>query len=189
MAKLELKTEQLKKIGTLANAKNREHIFLGYSLNLDTSELRDLLSPDGAVDQIDTYVLNVILSHYSLANTTPKAGKLIKFKDLPGGPAYELAFLQRAVQPIAQAFGSNASALLEAAKRLGGKSLSYGDAAVEVPMLEGIPIVFILWVANEFESSASALFDESACAYLPTEDLAVLGELTSGRLRKAKWNS
>jgi hypothetical protein len=52
--------------------------------------------------------------------------------------------------------------------------------------------VYIVWKADEFSATASVLFDQSASEYLPTEDLAVLGELTTARLRKAlqtaaKW--
>jgi hypothetical protein len=187
MVKLKLKQwerEKLKKLVPILEI--GEYRFLGYSLDLETAELRDLLSEDGAVGKVDEYVLQAILSHYSAANSTPRTGKLIKFKDLPGGSAYELAFLQRAVEPVAQAFGENLATLLEAAKVLGGTSLSHGDVSAEVPALEGIPIVFIVWKAGEFSASANALYDESASAYLPTEDLAVLGELTSNRLRMAQ---
>jgi Domain of unknown function (DUF3786) len=189
MAKLKLTPEELTKIRSLTNTANgNDYHFLGYTLNLKTAELQDQLNPNGAVNDIDFYVLDVILSHYALASPAPRTGKFIKFKDLPGGPAYELAFLQRAVQPIAEAFGSDPSALLEAGKRLGGEFLSHGDASAEVPALAKVPIVYILWAADEFLAEASVLFDSSASAYLPTEDLAVLGELTSNRLKKTVQN-
>lgn len=110
----------------------------------------------------------------------------MKFRDLPGGPAYELAFLQRAVQPLVEAFGENPETLVAAAKLLGGWSLSHGDASAEVSALEGIPLVYIVWKADEFSATANVLYDESASSYLPTEDLAVLGELASNRLIKAQ---
>ena len=158
---------------------------MGYALNFETAELRDQLSEDSPLAENETYALTVILSHYASAKPIPKAGKLIKFKNLPGGEAYELAFLQRAVQPIAQVFGANPKRLLDAAKLLRGTILKHGDVAVEIPALEGVPIVYILWTADEFSSSANVLFDSSACTYLPTEDLAVLTELTTSRLKKA----
>ena len=110
---------------------------------------------------------------------------MIKFKDLPGGEAYVLAFFPRAGQPIEQVFGANPKRLLDAAKLLRGTILRHGDAAVEIPALEGVPIVYILWTADEFSSSVNVLFDSSACMYLPTEDLAVLTEITTNRLKNA----
>jgi hypothetical protein len=55
---------------------------------------------------------------------------------------------------------------------------------VEIPVLE-IPIVYILWRTSEFPASATTLFDASASHYLPTEDLAVLAELTTIRLEQS----
>lgn len=131
-------------------------------------------------------VLNVLLSHYAQAKPTPKTGRLTKFKDLPGGYAYEAAFVHRAIDPIANAFGDCPETLIEAAQLLGGKQLEIGDAAAEVPALEGLPIIYIVWGADEFPASATVLFDESAISYLPTEDLAVLGEITTYRLRQTR---
>jgi hypothetical protein len=131
-------------------------------------------------------IMAALLAHYSLANQTPQTGELVKFKDLPGGYAYEHAFTQRAVDPIAQAFGTNPAGLAEAAKLFGGKRLDHGDISVEIPSLEGIPIVYILWAAHEFSATATMLFDESASCFLDTEGLAGLGELTTRRLLKAQ---
>ncbi len=120
-----------------------------------------------------------------MAEETPRTGKLVKFKDLPGGYAFERAFIQRAVDPISQIFSDDPSGLVEAAEVFGGKRLNYGDVSVEIPALEGIPMVFILWAAQEFPATANLLFDESGSCFLDTENLAVLGELTTHRLLKA----
>jgi len=186
LTKLKLKFNELEKLRKLIRTqKGNEYLFLGYAFNLETLKLRDLLAEDALLGENETYTLTVILSHYASAKPSPKAGRLIKFKSLPGGQAYEAAFLQRAVQPIAKVFGADPAALLEAAKPLRGTSLKHGDASIEIPALEGVPIVYILWAADEFSSSATALFDESAREYLPTEDLAVLAELTTSRLIRA----
>jgi hypothetical protein len=76
----------------------------------------------------------------------------------------------------------NPADLLEAGKVLGGMPLKYGDCSIEIPTIEGIPIVYVLWAETEFPASTTVLFDQSANSYLPTEDLAVLAELTSNRL-------
>jgi hypothetical protein len=69
---------------------------------------------------------------------------------------------------------------------LGGTPLNYGDCSIQIPALEGIPIVYILWAETEFPASVTVLFDQLANNFLPTEDLAVLAELTSSRLVRAK---
>ena len=183
MTKLNLEPSALEKLRKLTRTpKGIEYQFLGYSLNLDTGDFQDLLTKDAQSTEWQIQILSALLLHYSQATQTPKRDKLVKFKDLPGGYAYEKAFIQRAVQPIAQVFGDNPEELVEAAKRLGGKRVDFGDAAVEISALEGIPLVFILWGAEEFPASASVLYDESASCFLPTEDLAGVGEIATSRL-------
>ena len=87
---------------------------------------------------------------------------------------------------MAKAFGKKPTDLLEAGKALGGVPLKYGDCSIQIPAIEGITIVYILWAENEFPASTTVLFDQSANSYLPTEDLAVLTELTSSRLIRVK---
>jgi len=49
-----------------------------------------------------------------------------------------------------------------------------------------VPVVVVLWGASpEFPASANVLFDSSANNYLSTEQLAMLSELTTARLRLA----
>lgn len=186
MTKLNLQTEQLKKIRQLTKVeKARSYQFLGYSLDLETGEFLDLFEKSVVHNEWALQNITALLVHYSLAYETPKSGKLIKFRDLPGGYAYEHAFIQRAVNPIAQVFGNSQTQLVEAAKLLRGRRVDFGDLSVEIPALEGIPLIYILWAEYEFPASANLLFDESASCFLDTESLAVLGELTTQRLLKA----
>ena len=184
---MKLREEQLKKIRQLAKiGENNTYQFLGYALNLETKQFHDLLQKNTMHNDWIVQNITVLLAHYSLANDATKTGKLVKFKDLPGGYAYEHAFTQRAVDPIAKAFGNATAELAEAAKLLGGKQLNLGDMSVEIPALEGIPIVYILWATPEFLASANLLFDESASCFLDTETLSCLGELTTIRLLEAQ---
>ena len=186
MTKLNLQAEQLEKIGRLVKVgKDRPYQFLGYALDLETGQFHDLLDKGTMHGEWDVKNIAALLAHYSLAKATPKTGRLVKYKDLPGGYAFEHAFTQRAVNSIAQVFGNNPPELAEAAKLFGGETLDYGDVSVEIPALEGIPIVYILWAAHEFPASATLLFDETASCFLDTEALAGLGELTTLRLLKA----
>ncbi len=186
MTKLDLHTEQLERIRRLVKvAEGQVYEFLGYGLDLETGEFHNLLEKGAVHGGGEAKIIAALLAHYSLAEETPRTRKLVKFKDLPGGYAYERAFIQRAVNPISQIFGNNPAGLVEAAEVIGGKRLDYGDVSAEIQALEGIPIVFILWAAQEFPATANLLFDESASCFLDTESLAVLGELTTNRLLKA----
>jgi len=157
---------------------------LGFVVNLESGEVRDSLREAGDVTKVEFEVLQVLLAHYAKSEPVELSRVLVKFADLPGGRAYEGAFLKRAVQPIADSFGDEPEKMLECAKRLNGFALTYCDYSVEIPALPHLPVTIILWQQSEFAATATLLFDHSASRYLPTEDLAVLGELTTARLQQ-----
>ncbi len=184
MTALNLQKEELEKLGKHLEVEGA-YQFLGYNLNLKTGEFTDLLEKEA--NAVEMYIVTVLLRHYLQAAPVATQGKLVKFEELPGGHSYGKAFNERAITPIEEGFGKNPADLIEAARRIGGKQSSFGDASVEVPTLKGIPLIFVLWQGEEgeFPAAANVLFYESASSYLPTEDLAVLGELVSHRLLKA----
>jgi hypothetical protein len=173
-----------KQIKSLVNRLGFSHEvkFLGYVVDLGSGRIFDEIR-HGYVEKPET--LRILLAHYSESKLTEKTGRLVRFADLPGGYAYEGAFVQRAVSPITDAFGNDSEMLVKAGEILNGIRLHYGDTSVEVPALPRIPLTYILWSGgDELRPSASVLFDASASNYLPTEDLAGLAELTTRRLEQ-----
>jgi len=158
--------------------------FLGLSLSLEDGMVHDDLRncPFPEV----TPSIYCILSGYAEAEPVPEASKLVSFRQLPGGHAYHKAFLERAVLSIQRTFGSKPRMLVDAAKLLGGFEVNYRDYSVRVHSLPLVPITVVLWAESpEFPASANVFFDASVSHYLTTEQVAVLGELTSARLRHA----
>jgi hypothetical protein len=163
--------------------------FLGFTLNLEEDTIIDSFdsSSQELTEELAVKLIVPMFKHYTMGNPIPLVGRFVKFRDLPGGCAYEVAFVNRAVKPLEQVFGADPELFFQAAKLLGGKRLNLGsDVSVEIMMLKGIPLTFILYVSDEFGAAANILYDESAASFLPTEDLAVLGELTTLRLIEAK---
>jgi hypothetical protein len=162
--------------------------FLGFTLDLEKGTIKDKLG-SGVAKNFSEWtmkLLSTLLTHYAGSTVTPLTDRLVKYQDIPGGYAYEGAFQKRAIQPLAQTFSQEPEDLPKAALLLGGRQRSFGDASVEITALAGIPLIYILWVAEDLPPSAAILYDSSASCYLPTEDLAVLGELTTIRLIEAK---
>jgi hypothetical protein len=185
MAKLKLRKEQLEILRVRLNIPNGvEYKFLGYTLDLEAGSIADKTFHDIRQLEFDTQVISTLLLHYLLGKSSPTTSILTKFSKLPGGYAYEMAFDRRVIQPLSKTFGTKPADLVEAGKLLGGKALKFGDSSLEIPTLEGIPIVLIIWAESEFPATATFLFDQSASSYLPTEDLAILAELVSARIRK-----
>lgn len=183
MIKLNLSTERLQKLRKLTKSRGNFN-FLGFTLNLKTGTLIDKLSSTQSnyFTEWHLQILKTLLDHYSNAEIIPLTGKLVKFKDVPGGYAYEGAFEKRAIHPIAQFFGERPDEMLKAAEKIGGLKGNVGDASFIIEPLKGILLTYILWKSDEFPASSNILYDESASNYLPTEDLAVLGEVTTSRL-------
>ncbi len=154
--------------------------FLGYVLNLDSGKVYDKIE-NAYMENPET--LYILLAHYSKAESVKHVGKLLRFRDLLGGYAYEEAFLQRAVLPIAETFGGSPKILVKAAEILGGIKCQFGDVSVEIPAFPKVPLIYVLWKGDdELQPSVSIFFDFSANNYLPTEDPAVLAELATLRL-------
>lgn len=193
MTKLDFLPEQLSKLKQLTdNRKDRIFRFLGFSLDLETSEFHDVLQEDASRPTLELKdptmyrQINELLIKYSQANKKSRSGKLVKFKDFPGGYAYENAFFRKSVEPIAKTFGRNPGQLIQAGHLLGGKILEYGQSSIEISALDGIPITYILWTDEELPPSVNILFDDTAGNYLNVEDLTGLTELTTWRLSIAK---
>ena len=118
----------------------------------------------------------ILILHYVItAKGTPNTGKLIGFKQVPGG-LFEYASLSREVlAPLLDQFGKEPERLVEAAANLGGSKAGYGDAAVSIKALPNVPVVIVLWRGDdEFPPNVSILFDSTVVDYLSTEDMSVL---------------
>jgi hypothetical protein len=140
--------------------------------------LRDSLNHgegQAAPEDIDLKDRILILHYLITAKGTPNTGKLIGFKQVPGG-LFEYASLSREVlAPLLEHFGKEPELLVRAAANLGGARTSYGDAAVGIKAFPNVPVVIVLWRGDdEFPPNASILFDSTVADYLSTEDMAVL---------------
>jgi len=188
---LKLTTDQRLRLRNLIEAgKSNKFSFLGFSLDLETNEFHDDLQNNAATIELSNptmhHQITELLAEYSQATKKPKSAKLVKFKDFPGGVAYENAFVKRAVDPIAHGFSRNPEKLVAAAELIGGKRLEFGQASVELAAFNQIPLTYILWVDEDFPPSASILFDDTAPAFLNAEGLANLAELATWRLLLAQ---
>ena len=101
---------------------NRKISFLGFTLNLETQELRDdfgqadMYHTDGHIG-----LLTTLLTHYTEGTRQTLTGELVKYNTFPDGCAYKSSLNKRALEPIADFFGQKPSDLTKAAELLGGK--------------------------------------------------------------------
>jgi hypothetical protein len=127
----------------------------------------------------------LILHYFTEAKGTPATGKLITYKQLPGGVSYFPAFSQRAIAPLVNHFGKNPELLIKTAAKLGDRGADYGDVSVNVNAFDHVPITLVLWRGDEeLAPNGNILFDANISDYLSTEDITVLSEAIIWKLVK-----
>jgi hypothetical protein len=190
MVHLNLSQETLDKLKCMLKNPEDTFYFLGYTLNLSTGDLHDVLQQNVALPQVknDTMYqwIAELLTKYASASKPVKVGKLTKFKDFSGGYAYEGAFHRRVVELIVRLFGKTPDDLLKAAQLIGGKQIEYGDCSVEIETFPEIFLTIILWTDDELPSTANVLFDGSSGKTFNAEDLAWFSDITVWRLSIAQ---
>ena len=142
-------------------------------------------SPEpAAAGELPIFAQILILHYLTNVREVVQTGRLISYKELPGGAIYIQPFANRSIRPLVETFGADPGRMAEAAKAIGGRSVKHGDAAAVVPVFPKVPVTLVIWGADEeFPASGNILFDASASEVLPTEDYAVLAGLVVGTLK------
>jgi hypothetical protein len=127
----------------------------------------------------------LILHYLTLAKGIPIANRLIAFKELPEGANYFPTFSKRSIEPLIAHFGQQPYLLIDAAGKLGGSKVDYGDAAVTINAFSRVPVTLVLWQGDEeFPPRGNILFDATISDYLSTYDIIVLCETITWKLVK-----
>ena len=158
--------------------------YLNQSYRILLPGISILLADSGTEASLRDKIL--ILHYFTLAKGTPATGKLITYKQVPGGISYFPAFSQRAVGPLVRQFGRNLDLLKKAAAKLGGREAAHGDAAVTISAFPHVPVTLVLWRGDdEVAPNGNIFFDANISDYLSTEDIAVLTETIVWKLLRS----
>lgn len=133
--------------------------------------------------------VKVLILHYLLHSIKRQSsGKLISFREVRGGGAnYYPTFYKRAILPLQKTFAKNSEKLILAGIKLKGKSATYGDASVTVPVFPLIPVTYVIWQGDdEIPSSATILFDSNVSSYLSCEDIVIAASFGTYKLMNVK---
>jgi hypothetical protein len=88
---------------------------------------------------------------------------------------------------LAFSYGNRLDDFREKMEALGAVSLDHGDAGYEFEFINGHRVQFLLWAGDEeFPPSAQILFADNFPLSFEAEDLAVLGDIAIGTLKKMK---
>ena len=125
----------------------------------------------------------LVLHYLAQAKGTAATGKLIPFRDLPGGVVYYPTFSKRTMEPLTRFFGKEPELLIKVCERLGAQPSDMGDTAVIIHAFPRVPITLVLWHGDEeLSPQLNLLFDANILDYLETEDVTVVCEIITWRL-------
>jgi len=171
-----------KRSGFEADAKGMVVPFLNriYRLDIPGFVFSDI-APEPKEVPIQEQVL--ILHYLQAGGLHLPTGNWIAYREIQGASFYFSAFVKRAIDPLKKTFGTSIRGLVKAAERLGGQTISAGDAGFEFRILPRIPVQLILWEGDaEFPAEANILFDETIGDILSPEDVAWLSGMLVYRL-------
>jgi hypothetical protein len=147
--------------------------YLGEDYSIDFSSGRIFKNN---IEENITTTIKVLILHYLInSKITPLSGKLISFKEIPGGGAiYYDTFHKRAIKPLVKTFGNNFDLFFKAGKNLYGSIDKFGNASITLNIFPLVPVTYVLWQGDdEFPPSGTILFDNSISNYLPGEDIVL----------------
>jgi len=112
----------------------------------------------------------VILFYLLRAVEIPVSGKWVSEKDLQGGPMFFRGPHTFPVKKIATRYADDKTNFEMTARRFLGEPVKMGDAAMKLRVLPRVPVVIVLWLADEeFDSSARILMDSTIERHLPLD--------------------
>jgi hypothetical protein len=159
---------------------NRQHV-----LTFSDCQISPKDQYTDAHEEITAMDKTLIVHYLTLAKGIALSGKLVTYKQVPGGTPYFAGFSQLAVEPLLSHFGEKPERLIPAAGNLGGKKVNRGDAAVTIDAFSRVPVIVVLQKGDEeFPPTASVLFDSTIPDYLPSEDIRILREIIASKLIK-----
>ncbi|MDQ7781051.1 MAG: DUF3786 domain-containing protein [Planctomycetota bacterium] len=106
------------------------------------------------------------------AKDTPRSGEWVTEKQLAYGDFFFATPHPLPTAKIVKRFGTDVEAFVKAGAKLGGKRLSFGDAAYELKVFPRLPLAYVLWRADEeFPARVQILFDSTAEQHMAVDAL------------------
>lgn len=100
------------------------------------------------------------------------------FREMPWGEMYITPYTGRCLTRAAFTFGTRLKQFAEACERLRAMPIRHGDAAYQLPLLDGYEMQVIVWQGDdEFPPNAQLLYSDNFAEGFAAEDRVVAGDL------------
>jgi len=113
------------------------------------------------------------------------SGKFLTYREVPWGNVYLQQFTGRCIMRLAFSYGNNLERFGQIMEKMGAKKLDMGDSSYEFEFVNDYFVRFILWAGDEeFPPSAQILFSDNFPLSFEAEDMAVVGDISIGTMKK-----
>ena len=128
----------------------------------------------------------ILLLRYLLDGHSAMAGgQYLTYRELPWGEVYLRQFTGRCINRFAFSYGNKPELLEKIMSKLPSKRLNHSDEGWEVELMPQLTMRFLLWLGDEeFPPNAQILFSDNFRYAFTAEDLAVVGDIVLGRMKK-----
>jgi hypothetical protein len=114
----------------------------------------------------------MVLDYLANCKEVSLSGRLVSGAQLKAGEFFFRGTHGLELDPLVNAFGNKPEQFKNIGVSLGGKSLELGDASFQLLVLPRVPIVYVLWAADEeFSARLSVLFDSTADSHMHLDTL------------------
>ena len=115
-------------------------------------------------------------------------GGFLSYPEIPWGDHYFKAFQGRCIYRFAGMYRGEdgIERFKRAAEALGGTPAQAGDAAYDFEFVDGVAVRLILWEGDdEYPTTSQILFSDNTPLAFAAEELAVVGDVLLGNLKRA----
>jgi hypothetical protein len=114
----------------------------------------------------------MVLDYLANCKEISLSGRLVSGAQLKAGEFFFRGTHGLELDALVNAFGNKPEQFKNTGLLLGGKSLELGDASFQLLVLPRVPIVYVLWAADEeFSARLSILFDSTADSHMHLDTL------------------
>jgi len=119
------------------------------------------------------------IGYLTAAKDIAPSGRLVNPGNMKSGQLFFRGSHILPLDRVAEKYSTDKNGFLARGRELGGGTQGYGDASVRLLPLPRVPVVEILWVADdEFPARANLLFDSSCEFQLPIDVIWAIAMLS-----------
>lgn len=143
-----------------------------YDVMLENRAVMPIAEKNAGIPDLGLDFRIMILDYLANSKDIALTGRLVSGAQLKAGEFFFRGTHGLELDPLVNAFGNRAEQFRNKGLSLGGRSLDLGDASFQLPVLPRIPVVYVLWAADEeFSARLSVLFDSTADSMMHLDTL------------------